>query len=135
MRALKPWVGPLLAVLLLLQWGGAAASCLGMMAWSPDQVICHAPPDGAGAQSSVPGAPGQPDTMAACAACAPLPASLLPVLPELPPPAPARHPARRPAAGGDGGAGAAGAPPATAEGATPVLIDPLPFPLDQDHTP
>lgn len=82
MRLLRPWLGNLLVVLLLMQSGGAPSACLGAMTWVPGQALCETAP----ASDDTRPAPGHPAEHAGCVACAPISPALLPTLPDLPRP-------------------------------------------------
>lgn len=79
MRALLRHLAPVLAVLLLVQWGGAAASCLSALRLDPSAVLCHAA-DGPPAHGS------EHTGSTACAHCAPLPPAIAAAPPLLRPP-------------------------------------------------
>lgn len=86
MRRLMPMWASLIAVLLLLQWGGVATPCV-TVPGGPTMVVCHVgdPPASALSDglSQQPGQhPGQHMDMS-CPLCAPLPPALIPVLPAL----------------------------------------------------
>lgn len=79
MRALLRHLAPVLAVLLLVQWGGAAESCLSALRLDPAAVLCHAA-DGPPAHGS------EQNGSTACAHCAPLPPAIASAPPLFRPP-------------------------------------------------
>ena len=78
MRRLLPLWASLVAVLLLLQWSGAAGACLTQFD-GPAMVVCHVAADSGPLQ---PGGGDHADMT--CPLCAPLPPVLLVAPPQLP---------------------------------------------------